>query len=83
MSNEYNYLTGKSNKKKVTGLGKIFMVNSKTHGFIHRRLFLLRIEVMGYELIKSATLLKTFLKAHLLPKYKLYILLLFHNISHS
>ena len=51
MSNEYYYLTGKSNKKKVTGLGKIFMVNSKTHGFIHRRLFLLRIEVMGYELI--------------------------------
>ena len=81
MSNEYYYLTGKSNKKKVTGLGKIFI--SKTHGFIHRRLFLLRIEVMGYELIKSATLLKTLLKAHLLPKYKLYILLLFHNISHS
>lgn len=79
MSNEYYYLTWKIVKKEFTGERKIviiyidflLMVDSKTHGFIHRFRFFQ--ELRQWERIgKSAILLKTYLKENLLrTEYKL------------
>ena len=76
-------------KKEFTGEGKIviiyidflLMLDSKTDGFIHRFRFFQ--ELRQWERIgKSTTLLKTYLKEHLLrTEYKLYIFLLFHIIA--
>lgn len=72
-------------KKEFTGEGKIviiyidflLMLDSKTDGFIHRFRFFQ--ELRQWERIgKSTTLLKTYLKEHLL---RTYIFLLFHIIA--